>query len=156
MGQIVIVDTSVFLNILDVPGKNQDRKATLDAFQHHLDARNRLYLPVPCIIETGNHITHLTKGHDRYKYAEFFFKEVTKAINGGAPWMPVALPHESNDDIQRWLVNFPNAAKQKISLTDVTVKDLFDVFCKKFSMSGVLVWSLDGHLTSLQRPASSS
>lgn len=151
MGQIVIVDTSVFLNILDIPGKNQHREATLDVFEMHVDAGDLLYLPVPCIIETGNHIARLDNGHDRYRYATRFVEEVSNAINGRAPWQPVPLAHEANEDIQRWLIDFPNEAKRDISLTDVTVKDLFIEFYKKFQMSNVRIWSLDGHLASLQR-----
>lgn len=151
MGQIVIVDTSVFLNILDVPGRNQDREATLNVFEKHVMAGDHLYLPVPCIIETGNHISRLSDGEDRYRYAKVFVAQVRTAMNGDAPWQPVPLLHEANDDIEGWLGDFPNEAKRKVSLTDVTVKELFTEFCNKFPMSTVRVWALDGHLASLQR-----
>lgn len=157
MGQIVIVDTSVFLNILDVPGRNQNRAATFRAFTIHVNAGDHLYLPVPCIIETGNHISRLRDGHDRYQCAKRFVAEVRNALNGSSPWQPVPLLPEGKDDwsgtsgVERWLVDFPNEAQRQVSLTDVTVKDLFTQFCDKFPMSTVRVWALDGHLASLQR-----
>lgn len=154
MGQVVIVDTSVFLNILDVPGKNQDRDATLDAFEEHIDAGDHLYLPLPCIIETGNHVAQLSNGHERYKFAALFEQQVLKAINGDAPWQPVPLLSEANDDLRRWLADFPNEAISQVSMTDVTVKHLYAEFCRKFGMSTVRVWSLDRHLASLHRPTS--
>ena len=48
--RIVIVDTSVFLNILDVPGRNQHRDQTLNAVESHVWNGDHLYLTVPCII----------------------------------------------------------------------------------------------------------
>ena len=53
-GRIVIVDTSVFLNILDVPGRNQDRESTLDALANHVQNGDHLYLPVPGMIDTSS------------------------------------------------------------------------------------------------------
>lgn len=156
-GRIVIVDTSVFLNILDVPGRNQDRESTLDALANHVQNGDHLYLPVPCIIETGNHIARLKKGHDRYQFAQAFVAAVTEALEERAPWKAVPAIEDSElpfSELLRWLVGFPLSAKQEISLTDLTVKDLFDSFCRKFSMSYVGVWALDGHLSGHQRPVS--
>ena len=80
--RIVIVDTSVFLNILDVPGRNQHRDQTLNAVESHVWNGDHLYLPVPCIIETGNHIARLPNGHHRYRFAQDFVAAVTEAARG--------------------------------------------------------------------------
>ena len=56
MLDIVIVDTSVFLNVLDVPGFNQDREADLARFRELIEAGANLLLPIAAIFEAGNHI----------------------------------------------------------------------------------------------------
>ena len=117
-GRIVIVDTSVFLNILDVPGRNQDRESTLDALAIHVQNGDHLYLPVPCIIETGNHIARLPNGHHRYRFAQDFVAAVTEALEERAPWKAVPAIEDSElpfSELWRWLVGFPLSAKQEIS-----------------------------------------
>ena len=46
MPPIIIVDTSVLLNVLDVPGFNQDRDAVLEEFGALFDAGANLLLPM--------------------------------------------------------------------------------------------------------------
>lgn len=41
MAGIYIIDTSVLLNILDVPGRNQDRDAVFAAFEARIKAGSR-------------------------------------------------------------------------------------------------------------------
>ena len=62
MSGIVIVDTSVFLNVLDVPGFNQDREADLARFRELIEAGANLLLPIAAIFEAGNHIAQLADG----------------------------------------------------------------------------------------------
>ncbi len=72
MSGIVIVDTSVFLNVLDVPGFNQDREADLSQFSDFIEAGANLLLPIAAIFEAGNHIAQLADGQQRRRYAETF------------------------------------------------------------------------------------
>ena len=138
--RIVIVDTSVFLNILDVPGRNQHRDQTLNAVESHVWNGDHLYLPVPCIIETGNHIARLPNGRHRYRCANALVEQATAALEGQAPWkaVPFSEKDESSDSaLRRWLLDFPSSAQVAMSLTDLTVKDLYESYCRKFSMSDV-------------------
>jgi hypothetical protein len=59
---IVLLDTSVYLNILDVPGYNQDREEILDEFLHRIEDNDLFFLPMATIWETGNHISTLPNG----------------------------------------------------------------------------------------------
>lgn len=52
------VDTSVLVNLLDLDGFNQDKKAVADGLKQRLDAKHTMILPITAIIETGNHIAH--------------------------------------------------------------------------------------------------
>ena len=71
MPPIIIVDTSVLLNVLDVPGFNQDRNAVLDEFGELVDAGASLLLPMGAVFETGNHIADVRDGRQRRSRAVF-------------------------------------------------------------------------------------
>ena len=94
MSGIVIVDTSVFLNVLDVPGFNQDREAALSLFNDYIEAGANLLLPIAAIFEAGNHIAQLADGQQRRRYAEAFKDRVREALAGQAPWTPIRLPDD--------------------------------------------------------------
>ena len=65
MSDIVIVDTSVLLNVLDVPRRNQDRDAVLAEFDALVDGSASILLPMAVVFETGNHIARLSNGRQR-------------------------------------------------------------------------------------------
>ena len=50
------IDTSVLLNIIDVPGRNQQRKEVMEELKSLTEKKdiNALVLPFATIIETGN------------------------------------------------------------------------------------------------------
>jgi hypothetical protein len=62
MREVEFVDTSVLLNILDVPGKNQDRQHVVEELREKTARGVQLIIPVSAVIETGNHITNLPDG----------------------------------------------------------------------------------------------
>ena len=103
MSAIVIVDTSVLLNILDVPGRNQRRGEVLAELERLIDASNHLFIPMAAIVEVGNHITQLGNGALRRASAERFIAEVRKALADEAPWKPINFP--SNSILLGWTGN---------------------------------------------------
>ncbi len=56
MSAISIIDTSVFLNLLDVPNRNGEREQVYQAFSEYVELGATFILPMATIIETGNHI----------------------------------------------------------------------------------------------------
>lgn len=46
MSAIVIVDTSVMMNIMDVPDRNQHKPAVLDRLGALIDAGDHLFIPM--------------------------------------------------------------------------------------------------------------
>ena len=79
---LCLVDTSILLNILNVPGKNEHRDEVFAAFREKVDAGETFFLPLATIIETGNHIGHLPDGNDRYGYACALVQQVKMALGG--------------------------------------------------------------------------
>ena len=52
MSAIVIVDTSVLLNIMDVPDRNQHKPAVLNRLGALIDAGDHLFVQMAVIVET--------------------------------------------------------------------------------------------------------
>jgi len=86
MGQVVFIDTSVMLNILDVPTMNTDRRPVLTEFIE-LQTSATLVLPVATLIETGNHIAHISDGGLRRKLATTFETAIRGALSKNPPWV---------------------------------------------------------------------
>ena len=57
-------------------------------FRELIKARdvNTLILPLATIIETGNHIAHISNGDERRKRATIFAQYLEKTAKGEAPW----------------------------------------------------------------------
>lgn len=147
MSAIVIVDTSILLNILDVPGRNESRAEVLDQLGALIEAGDHLFIPMAAIVEVGNHIAQLGNGAQRRSTAERFVSEVRKALADEAPWKPINFP--SNLEVLSWLEAFPDAAMQGLGMGDLSIKKEWETLCAKYRMSRVWVWALDGDLEGL-------
>lgn len=149
MGAIVLVDTSVFLNILDVPGRNQDQQDVFETLMGMVDDEDHLLLPMAAIIETGRHIAHLDDGGQRRHYAKTFVEQVRQALEGTAPWKPTSFPKK--ETILTWLEIYPDHAMQGLSLTDLSIIKEWEKRCQMHPLSRVRIWALDDHLGGYDR-----
>lgn len=146
---IWIVDTSIFLNVLDVPGMNQDRVTVLADFQARIENKDAFLLPFGAILETGNHIVRLNSGGQRKDYAGKFVEQVKQAIDGEAPWRAVDFPEP--EVFKDWLNDFPNHAQSNLSLVDHSIIKEWEAQCSRFKDSHeVRIWSTDGGLQGYQ------
>ena len=149
MSAIVLVDTSILLNVLDVPGRNQDRATVLAALSEHVEQNDHLLLPMAAIVETGNHIAHVAEGAKRRSTAQRFVDEIRKALQGDTPWRPVNFP--SNEQVSIWLHDFPDRATVGIGFGDLSIIKEWETCCARHPMSRVKIWSLDGDLQGFER-----
>lgn len=158
MSSIVLIDTSVYLNVLDVPGFNQDRDAVFQEFELRIKDCDHFLLPLATIWETGNHIAHLTSGHLRRQFALKLVEDVAKALLGDAPYRPTHFPER--DEFLRWLRDFPDYAQRNksttkttegTSLADLSMIKEWERTCSQNAMSRVQIWSLDADLASFDR-----
>ena len=146
MGAIVLVDTSVLLNILDVPSRNQARTNVLADLGAAIDAGDHLFIPMAVVFEVGNHIAQIKIG-DRHAAATRFVTEVRKALRNEVPWKPIHMPN--NEELLAWLDAFPPAAAKQMGMADLAIQEEWKALCKKSPMSRVRVWALDGDLRHL-------
>jgi hypothetical protein len=144
---IALVDTSIFCNILAVPGRAQRRDEVLDKLEVYIESGVTLFLPVATILETGNHIAHISNGAHRYATAKRFVEQVRQALDGTAPWM---IPEPLLDPavLQGYLDEFPDAAMREMGLGDLSIVHEYERLCDLVRRSRrVFIWSLDQHLS---------
>ena len=151
MSAIVIVDSSVLLNIIDVPDRNQRKEEVLADLSGLIDDGDHLFIPMAAIVEVGNHIAHLDNGAQRRAAAERFVKEVRSALADEAPWKPINFP--SNQEVLSWLDAFPDSATRGVGMGDLSILKEWESCCDRFPMSRVWVWTLDRDLVGLDRPS---
>lgn len=160
MSEIVLLDTSVYLNVLDVPGFNQDRDAVLSEFELRVKAGDYFLLPLATVWETGNHIADLASGDVRRTFAAKLVADVRAAVAGDVPYRPTHFP--TRDEFLTWLDDFPNyaqrsksprRAREGVSLADMTIIKEWERTCSHHEFSTVLIWSLDADLKGYQQAA---
>ena len=151
MSDIVIVDSSVLLNVLDIPGFNQNRDDVLDEFGLLVNAGDHLLLPMAAVLETGDHIADLSDGRERRRYAERFRDRIREALRGEAPWTPIEFPEPSR--LFTWLADFPGMAMRKLGVSDVSIIDEWRQACTRHPRQRVYIWTLHVPLRAYdQRP----
>lgn len=146
---VVLIDTSVFCNIVPVPGRDQNHDAVFKELKVQVQNRATLLLPMAAVLETGNHIAQVGNGVLRRKAANSFCKLVKNAIDGEAPWTPA--PLWEMESLLEWLVEFPEIVLQKKGLGDLSVINEWKRQCRLHKARRVLIWSFDGHLAGFDR-----
>ena len=149
MTDIVIVDTSVLLNVLDVPAFNQHRAEVFEQFDELADADASFLLPMAAIFETGDHIADLSDGRQRRRYAERFRDRIREALKGEAPWVPIRFP--DSRQLAEWLNSFPDYAMRGPDMSDLSIIKAWEVECTRHPSRRVRIWSLDQHLQGYDR-----
>jgi hypothetical protein len=81
------LDTSVFVEILDVPYMNDHRADVLAEMEARLKARVRFVLPTATVVETGNHVFQIKDGAVRRTCAAAFMSMLRKTALREAPWV---------------------------------------------------------------------
>lgn len=88
MGEVVFMDTTVLLNVLNVPGNTNSVTAhdvDIKRLGELVRAGAQLVLPLTTIIETGNAIAKVTA--DRNRYVDQFVRFLRSSLTSEAPWL---------------------------------------------------------------------
>ncbi|MBF0549298.1 MAG: hypothetical protein HQK60_02065 [Deltaproteobacteria bacterium] len=151
MSVVCLVDTSIFVEVLNVPHMAHHHNQTLQALEEKIRANESLFLPMATILETGNHIAQNGDGNLRRKSAERFVAEVQKAIDGASPFKPVSFI--TAEELKMWLAEFPDMAMRGCGLGDLSIIHDWSRLCSQNAGRRVYIWSLDAHLGSYDRPS---
>jgi len=85
MRRVTFLDTSVLVELVQVPGKCQRPAEVRAEFERRVAAGERFVIPITAIIETGNHIAQ-ADGHRR-RAAATMVRFIEAAIAGTAPFL---------------------------------------------------------------------
>lgn len=147
MSAICLIDTSVFVEILNIPGKASASKETIENLRSKIVNGETLFLPLATILESGNHIAQVQNGSQRRRSAEKFVDYVQQALTGSSPFKPINFI--TQEQMQLWLNDFPESAMRGQGLGDLSIIHDFHTQCSKNRYLKVYIWSLDEHLSSL-------
>ena len=84
--RVEFVDTSILVELLDVPDRNANRESVSSELADKRRAHVHLILPTAAVIETGNHIHHVKDGTARHRCAKAFAQVLRLTAEGEAPW----------------------------------------------------------------------
>ena len=147
MQTVYFIDTSILLNILDVPKRNQEREKIVQKMERMISEGDGFILPLATIIETGNHIAHIDDGNQRRDRAELLSDLIRNVLNDNFPWV-----YNKNEiagaDLLKIAEKFPDyAQKEEMGLGDLSILTEYFRFKNKHKKRfNVKIWSTDGHL----------
>jgi len=119
MKSVCLIDTSVFLEILNVPDKAEMHELIIEELEEKIRDGEGLFLPMATIFETGNHIGQNGDGSQRRDCALKFVEQVALAIDRKSPFVPLNFV-EANV-MRAWLSEFPNWARDGSGLGDLSI-----------------------------------
>lgn len=151
MTSVCLLDTSIFVEILDLPDMVSQRDEIMDALQGKIQAHESLFLPMATILETGNHIGQNGDGRQRRACAERFVEQVSQALDGQSPFKPISFLKQ--DELKNWLAEFPNHACSGSGLGDLSIIHDWQRLCAQNISRRVYIWSLDDDLAGRDQPA---
>jgi hypothetical protein len=153
MGEVVFIDTSVFVNLLDVPQLNADRAVVVKDFTVSQRQDATFVLPVTTIIETGNHIAQISgRGDVRHDCAQRFVGALKAALAAQPPWVLAghAWDGQMIDLIVHGAGQRPEALLllcQGIGTGDIGILAEVDAYRRRVpSATPVRIWTLDAGL----------
>lgn len=146
---IGVVDTSVFCNILHVPGRSQHSDRAVSELEEYVSSEYSLLLPLATIYESGNHIAQAANGDRRRQVAKRFCTHVRAACTGEAYWSPT--PIHAGDDLVEWLSDFPDQAMRGVGMADLSIVKIFEEQCRLHPGRRVFIWSYDDDLLGYDR-----
>jgi hypothetical protein len=152
MREVRFVDTSVLCDLLDVPGKNQQRDTVQAELRELVAANVQLVLPVAAVIETGNHIVHVAEGSARRACAERFVRLLRATAEGVLPWVlhavawDDAMLHALCDGTAATGSFLELAAAGMLGTGDLSILVERDLYASRTSGTTVTVWTHDQRL----------
>ncbi len=149
MTAVCLIDTSIFVEILNVPMKAQRHLETLQQLEQRIHGRESLFLPMATILETGNHIGQNGDGVMRRNCAENFVQQVKAALAGRSPFKAISFLQE--DEMHAWLLEFPEHAMRGSGLGDLSIIHDWKRLCSLNPARRVYIWSADNHLNAFDQ-----
>lgn len=147
---VCIVDTSVLLELLDVPDKAEASEAFAGEFASRTEAGEIMLLPLTAILEAGNVVGQVGNGRVRRELAQKLHDVVARALRPESPFTLTPLPTQT--ELASDLDGFVDWCKQRSGLGDLLIKKTWERQCALHpKQRRVYVWSKDAHLQGYDR-----
>lgn len=145
MSNVHFVDTSVLVELLNVPNMNE-RHAQAEEEYNDLAARGDVFvLPVAVLVETGNHIAHISNGTMRRQIAKRFSALIQQAMKSEGNWNTV--PNIPMDTLESIINQFPDLAQEQKGFGDISIIEQFNDYWQNRQPIGEMrIWAFDVHL----------
>ena len=148
---IYLIDTSVFLEILNVPGRASQPKQVQAEFVRRYETGSRFVLPVTTLIEAGNFIAQCDG--DRRGAAQRYEAAIRSAQSSTPPWAvrDVAWDQEfltallDGGATRMRLVDHLSA---RVGTGDIAILVELQQFRASIAITDVRLWTLDAQLDS--------
>ena len=143
---VKFIDTSVMLNLLEVPYMCSDADKVKEEWKQNLEAKDVLIMPFATIIETGNHIAHISNGNKRREIAGKFGEFLRKTANGEAPWKLYGVKN-TKEELFYLADNIEEFATREIGIGDMSIVYAYERYIEETPGVGtIMIWSTDTHL----------
>ena len=145
MNAVVIIDTSVMLNLLNIPKNNQRRENAKTEFRQFRDGGAEFLIPLATIFETSNRIKWMANGR-RYECAKRLRDAVNRAAEGaGFGVGEIRFPEPS--EFKGWIDRYPDCAARGKDLNDFSIiQEWYKMRELCYPRRRVKIWSYDQHL----------
>lgn len=144
--EYVIIDTSIFLELLNVPNKANNSEQVWKDFDDKSENGVVFFIPLAVIFETGNHIAQNGDGRQRRSCAEKFVFFVTKMLNAESPFHFIDFCDK--EEISSWINEFPNYGSCGVTFGDFSILKDLKKLQEKFPNENISIWTLDKQLDS--------
>lgn len=145
MSNVHFVDTSVLVELLDIPKMNGHHAEARKEYEELAVKGDVFVLPVAVLVETGNHIAHIPDGTKRRQVAAHFSALVQQAIRSEGNWNTE--PGIRMDILESIMDKFPAQAQSKMGFGDVSIIDQFNDYWENRQPIGKMrIWAFDAHL----------
>lgn len=149
---MLFVDTSVLCNLVDVPGRNQQRDEVMAEFRRLITEGTRFVIPVTAVVETGNHISQAAG--DRRAAAATLVRFLEQAAASESPWQLHAVTWDARflaalragGGTGQSLIDLLGSAQ--MGTGDVAILCERDEFRSRTNFREVGIWTLERILTS--------
>lgn len=143
---VKFIDTSVMLNLLEVPNMCDDIEKVKEEWKKNLGAGDILIMPTATIIETGNHIAHIANGNKRREIAGKFGEFLRKTANGEAPWQLYGVKN-TKEELLYLADNIKEFATREIGIGDMSIIYAYQHYIEETPAIGtIMIWSTDTHM----------
>ena len=150
MSTVHFVDTSVLVELLNIPKMSQRHEIAKAEYQNLAMKQDTFVLPIAVLVETGNHIGQIADGAKRYEISNKFAQIVKKAIRSEDHWNVV--PELPASVLECMMDGFCDWTKTASGFGDMSIVQQFEEYWQNRQPIGKMrIWSFDKHLSVYER-----